>query len=97
LDPRADLEAIHPRQHQIEHDQVGAMFRMSAECIRAVGRDDHVIALTLETGSNGFGDRVLVLDDEHGLGCHGVIVSTAPRAAGGWVMEKSWRERRRRG
>jgi hypothetical protein len=69
------------------------MFRVSAERIGPIGRDDDVIALALETSSNGFSDRVLVLDDEHGLGCHGTIVSTAPGAAADRVMEKSWRER----
>jgi hypothetical protein len=69
------------------------MFGMSADRVGPIGRDDHLVALALETGSNGFGDRVLVLDDEHGLGSHGVIVSTAPGAASASGMEKSWRQR----
>ena len=67
------------------------MFGMLPERLGAVGGDDHVVALALEAGPNGFGDGVLVLHDEHGLSCHGVIVSTGSRAASGRGMEKSWR------
>ena len=43
------------------------MFGVLAERLGAVGRDHDLVPLALETGPNGFGDRVLVLDDEHGL------------------------------
>jgi hypothetical protein len=48
-----------------------------------------VIPLALETGADGFGDRVLVFDDEHGLRCHAAIVSTATCAEWRPGMEKS--------
>ena len=90
LDPRADLETIHPRKHQVEDHEVGTGLGVSTKGLGTVGGDDDVISLAPETGPNSFGDRVLVLDDEHGLSSHDVIVSTPPRPQRLRGVEKSW-------
>ena len=79
LDLRADLQPVHPGSIRSRTTRSG---RCSA-CRRiASGPSDATttsVALALETGPDGFGDRVLVLDDEHGWSGHGAHRIDRPR------------------
>ncbi len=74
LDLLADLEPVHARQHQVEHDEVGMMIGVLLDRVWPVQGHEHAVALGLEAGTDGLGDGFLVVDDEHGLLGHRAIV-----------------------
>ena len=74
LDPLADLQTVHAREHEVEHDEIGLMFEVRFDRLRAVERDDDPVALALESGAHRLRDRRLVVDDQHGLLAHRPIV-----------------------
>ena len=68
----ADLEAVHPRQHHVEHDEIEDLLVEARERLAAVGRLDHLVAVPLQReGEKGL-DRLLVVDeqDSGGAVCH---------------------------
>jgi hypothetical protein len=91
LDPLADLEAVHPGEHQVEHDQVGLVLAGGLDRFGTIGRDDDPVALALEPGSDRLGDRFLVVDDQHGLLAHRPMVRGRLRGRSRPPMEKSLR------
>ena len=64
-----DLVAVELGQHDVEQDQVGRLGAPQAEPLRAVGRDDDVVALLLEGVLQESLDVRVVVDDED-LGRH---------------------------
>ena len=89
LDLLTDLQTVHPGKHQVEHDQIGLVLAVCFDRLRAVQRDDHSVALALEAGADRLRDRLLVVDDQHGLLAHGAIVRGRCGGRGAGSMEKS--------
>src|SRR6478609_4441032 len=74
--PPAHLEAVHLRQAEVEHQQVGRAQGL-LERGDAVGADVDVVALAPQRAGQRVGDRGVVLREQH-LG-HGAIVVTRSR------------------
>jgi hypothetical protein len=74
-----DLEAVDPRQADVEHDQVGRLVRGDVQALLAGSGDGDLIAFLLERVLNAAGNRVLVLDDQDGGG-HAGMLHRRPRA-----------------
>ncbi len=70
LDLLADLEPVHPRQHQVQDHEVGTMLGVEPDRPGSVARDEDREPLALEPGAHGLGDGFLVVDDEHGMVGH---------------------------
>ncbi len=64
LDPPADVEAVEPGKHEVEHDEVGLEAFAELDARVPVGGDRHLEALAAEPGGDGVGDRRFVLHDE---------------------------------
>ena len=75
-----DLVAVELGQHDVEQDQVGRLGAPQAESLRAIGRDDDVVALLLERVLQESLDVRVVIDDED-LGRHQSSTELA-----GWSM-----------
>ena len=60
-----DLETIAARQHEIEHQQVGAGGEQLIQALVPVGRDGHAKSRTLEVVTEQVADFLLVLDHHH--------------------------------
>ena len=54
-----------PGQHQVEHDEIGALLARSVERRGAVGGDARRVAGALQVARDDLGDRRLVVDDQH--------------------------------
>ena len=63
----ADFEAVHLRQHQIQHHQVRIVAVELDERLLAVARGHDRIALLLEVQAQQFHDVALVVHDEDRL------------------------------
>ena len=64
LELAQDLQAVQPRQQQVEHDEVPARARCEVEPFPPVARRDHGVPLGLQpSGEEGLDSR-LVLDDQ---------------------------------
>ena len=77
--PAAYLEAVHVRQHHVEHDQVGLVGVGLPQRFRPGGRGGHRAAVELQRDLDKLADVRLVVHDEH-LGnlvvvCHGYRAS----------------------
>ena len=70
LEPAADLEAVHPRQHEVEHDEVRRLGARRRQGVLAAGHHGHVVALLVQVVLDELEDVPLVVDDEHVLSCH---------------------------
>ena len=68
--------AVHPRQHQVEQDEIGIPPPRTLEPHQAVLRDVHLVALDLEVVAEPEGQVGIVFDDEQ-LGRH-ALLSEAP-------------------
>ena len=68
----ADLEAVHPRQHHVEHDEVEGLLGEARERLAAVGRLHDLVAVALQRERQQRLDRLLVVDqqDARGSVCH---------------------------
>ena len=64
LDPAAHLEAVEAGEHQVEDDEVGPDPLDEGHAGRAVGGHLHLEALAAQTGGDGGGDGLLILDDD---------------------------------
>ena len=60
------LDPVDPRQHQVEHDQVGAVHGGEPQRLGAVGGAVGLIAGPLHVAADDVEDRRLVVDDQHG-------------------------------
>ena len=67
--PAADLDAVEPRQAEVEDDEVGDELLGRRERLLAVGRGAHLVALLAQGAAQHVGDLVVVLDDQHAAGC----------------------------
>ena len=63
-----DLDAVHPRQAEVEHDQVGQEGLRLVERLAAVVGDLDLVALHAQRALQHLGDLLVVLDDEHANG-----------------------------
>ena len=70
-DRAADVEAVHPRQHHVEHDEVEVVLAQPVERLPAVERRNDVVALLAQGIGQQLLDRQLVVDeqDARGRGC----------------------------
>ena len=66
--PAADLEAVHLRQHHVEHDQVEGLLGEARERLAAVGCLHHFVAVALQRERQQRLDRLLVVDQEDARG-----------------------------
>ena len=64
-DAAADLDAVEPRQAEVEHDEVGDELLGGVERLHAVGGRAHLVALLAQRAPQHVGDLGVVLDDEH--------------------------------
>ena len=64
-EPAADLEAVHVRQHHVEHDQVGRAGVRLPQRLLPGGRGGHRAAVELQRDLDQLADVRLVVDDEH--------------------------------
>jgi hypothetical protein len=81
--PLADLDAIEPRHHDVEQDQVGKLIARGDQRLLAVGCGDDLVALAGEPGLDDLDVGRVVVDDEDAWGSsHGPILQerTLPRA-----------------
>jgi hypothetical protein len=69
-EPAQDLEPVHARQPDVEHDEVRRLVGREVEPFLAALRDRHLVALLLQGVLDPAGDRELVLDDQD-RGTHG--------------------------
>ena len=60
----ADLEAVHLRQHHVEHDEVERLLGEAGEGLAAVGRVHDLVAVALQREGEQRLDRLLVVDEE---------------------------------
>ena len=88
LDLLADLEPVHPRQHQVQDDQIGMVLGVRRDRLGAVGGGDDAVSLGLEPGPHRFRDRLLVVDDEDRLLAHAPHRTRDGLRANGGSMEK---------
>ena len=65
-DPAAQLEPVRPRQHHVEHDQVGSSRLDERARIVAVACLERRVPLALEVAHDDLADDRLVVDDENG-------------------------------
>ena len=63
--PRAQLDAIHLRHHDVEHEQVEVAVEHRVETLPTVVRDLGRIAFGLEVFANPVGEVRFVVDDEN--------------------------------
>ena len=67
----ADLEAVHPRQHHVEHDEVEGLLGEARERLAAVGRLHDLVAVALQREREQRLDRLLVVDEQDAGGAVG--------------------------
>ena len=75
--PLADLEAVHPRQHQVEHHEVELLLGEARERLAAVGRLHDLVAVALEREREQCLDRLLVVDEQDAGGAVGHVGSVS--------------------
>ena len=67
-DLAAHLEAVHPREHQVEHDQVEVVLAQAVERLLAVEGGHHVVALLAQRIGEQRLDRLLVVHEKDARG-----------------------------
>ena len=77
LDLPADLQSVHPREHEVEDHEVGMNLLAQPDGLGTVAGHHDLEALALEPGSHRLRDGLLVVDHQDGLLGHGPIVSAA--------------------
>ena len=63
--PPADLDPVHARQPEVEHDQVRNEARGGVERLDPVAGSPHLVALVAQRAPQDVGDLLVVLDDQH--------------------------------
>ncbi len=71
-----DLEAVEPRHHHVEHDQMGTEGLETLERLGSVGRGRHLEALVAKRHRQQLRDARLVVDDQDALGAVGLFART---------------------
>ena len=69
--PACDVDAVEPREAEVEHDQVGQERVRLVERLHAVAGELDLVALEAQRALQDLGDLVVVLDDEHADGAVG--------------------------
>ena len=64
----ADLQAVHPGHHHVEHDEVEGLLGEAVERLAAVGRLDDLVAVALQREREQRLDRLLVVHEQD-AGC----------------------------
>ena len=64
----ADLQAVHARQHQVQHQRVPAALFQPAHAFMTVGGMLDRVAFVAQVHAQQFGDVGVVLDDQHAAG-----------------------------
>ena len=64
----ADLEPVQPRQHHIQHDQVGVDLLRDQQGARSVGRDPDLKSGPAERVAQGGDQARLVVDEQDAVG-----------------------------
>lgn len=63
--PPGDLQAVHPREPQVEHDQVDASLESGVECGRTVLADLDLVTLTTQGAGQWLRDGCVVLGEQY--------------------------------
>ena len=93
LELAADLLAAHLREHQVEHDGVGAVFARGGECLEAVVGFEHGEAGGAQLVADEIDDIGLVIDDQHGMGTHKPLGGgPGPQDAGSFGQRQDCRQ-----
>ena len=73
--PPADLEAVHARQHHVEHDEIEDLLVEARQRLGAVCRLHDLVSVALEREGQERLDRLLVVDekDSGGSVCHDLL------------------------
>ena len=71
-----DLDAVQPRQAEVEHDDVGQERVRLVERRDAVARELDLVALQAQRALEDLGDLLVVLDDEHADGAAEASIAT---------------------
>src|SRR3954471_17864060 len=77
-----DLEAVHPRQADVEDDEIGRLACRDVEALLPGTGDGDLVALLLEGVLDATRDGMLVFDDEDG-GCHAGMLHRQRRISAG--------------
>ena len=80
------MPAVHPREPEVEDDEVGGLGVEGADRVGPVGRDQRLPAVPFEPERDELGERRLVLDDEDPLAAAGDRAGR-PRSAHGRACE----------
>ena len=65
-EPLADLEPVDPRQHDVEHDEIGILVREDVEGLLAVEGGDDAETVAFERIPQELLDGFLVVDEQDG-------------------------------
>ncbi len=78
--PAADLEAVHPGHHRVEHHQVERLLAEAGERLAAVGGAHDLVAVLLQRVAQQRLDGLLVVGQQDAQGAvgHGVTVRAPP-------------------
>ena len=68
-DRAADVEAVHARQHHVEHDEVEVVLAQPVERLPAVERGNDVVALLAQRIGQELLDGLLVVHEQDAWGC----------------------------
>ncbi len=60
----ANVQAVHPRQHQVQDDQVGRIGLRAAQPFKAVVGHGDFVAFALQVVNEHLGQRPFILDDK---------------------------------
>ncbi len=91
----ADLEAVEPRQHDVQHDEIDRRLAEMAQRLFAVGRLDNRVPVLLEREREHLADGVLVVDEQDRGSRFGHRGRRAARIALAMAMARTPARRRR--
>ena len=90
----ADVDAVHVRKTEVEHDEIGLVPLDRVESCPAAHRGQHVVSARPQQRGHGGDDVRLVVDDENALR-HVYCGTAAVRTAPGTTIENFAPARRR--
>jgi hypothetical protein len=64
-EPAAYLDAVHPREHEVQHDEVRALGADEVKGSQSIGGNEDSEPLVLEVTAHQFDEVRLVIDHEH--------------------------------
>jgi len=64
-DPRADLDTVHAREHEVEKHEVGALGAPFLDCPRTVSAEHRLETLSTEHDTDHLGERDVVVDHKN--------------------------------